>query len=107
MSESILARVWRSVRDTFRAAAAWGKVVSRWPEPREVGEEMLIVKVKNITRTFVRANYHFEVLVNDKVVSEGLILGGFYRKRGYAALLKRVADQVCAGGDPRPEDANE
>lgn len=104
MSESILARAWRLVRDTFREAAAGDKVVSRWPEPRKVGEEMLIVKVKNITGTFVRANYHFEVFVNDEVVSEGFVRGGFYRKRGYAALLHLVADQVLAGGDPGPRD---
>lgn len=66
--------------------------------------EMLIVKIKNITGTFVRANYHFEVFVNDVVVSEGKLLGGFYRKRGYAALLIAVAEQVRAGGDPGPED---
>lgn len=66
--------------------------------------EMLIVKIKNITGTFVRANYHFEVFVNDVVVSEGKLLGGFVRALGYAALLHAVAEQVRLGGDPKPND---
>lgn len=66
---------------------------------------MLIVKIKNITGTTDYANYHFEVFVNDTVVSDGTV-DGHFRRNGYAALLKEVAAVVEATGNPKPGDAN-
>ena len=71
----------------------------------DAGEEMLIVKVKNVTGTTNYADYHFEVFVNDTVVSEGMV-DGHYRRRGYADLLRLVATVVETTGNPIPKDAN-
>ena len=60
---------------------------------------MLIVKIKNITGTFGHADYHFEVSVNEEVVSHG-ILRDFDRSQSYAELLLSVAGQVFKAGDP-------
>lgn len=71
----------------------------------DTGEEMLIVKVKNVTGTTHYADYHFEVFVNDTVVSEGMV-DGHFRRWGYAELIRLVAKAVEATGNPIPKDAN-
>ena len=66
--------------------------------------EMLIVKIKNTSGTFDYADYHFEVFVNDTVVSEGIV-DGHFRRRGYAELIRLVAQAVEAAGNPKPADS--
>lgn len=66
--------------------------------------EMLIVKIKNTTGTFDYADYHFEIFVNDTVVSEGTV-DGHFRRWGYAELLRLVAMAVAAAGNPKPADS--
>lgn len=64
---------------------------------------MLIVKVKNITGTHSKANYHYEVWVNDRLIAEGKVKD-FMRRWGYAELLRTVARAVQANGDPKMEN---
>ena len=65
-------------------------------------DEMLIIKIKNITGTFNYADYHFEVFVNDTVVSEGTV-DGHFRRWGYAELIRLVAKAVETAGNPGPD----
>jgi len=67
---------------------------------------MLNLKIKNITGSFVRADYHFELWVNDKKIAEGETMD-FQRGLGYAALLWRIAKVLAEQGNPGPEDTPE
>ena len=67
-------------------------------------DEMLIVKIKNITGTFDYADYRFEVFVNDTVVSEGTV-DGHFRRWGYAEIIRLVAKAVETAGNPKPADS--
>jgi len=68
----------------------------------DAGGEVLVVKIKNITGTFDYADYHFEVFVNDTVVSEGTV-DGHFRRWGYAELIRLVAKAVETTGNPGPD----
>jgi hypothetical protein len=70
----------------------------------DAGGEVLIVKIKNITGTFDYADYHFEVFVNDTVVSEGTV-DGHFRRWGYAEIIRLVAKAVETAGNPKPADS--
>jgi len=65
---------------------------------------MLIIKIKNITGTFDRADYHFELWVNDTMQFIGWVKN-FRRTRGYAALMIEAAKIVAENGNPGPADA--
>ena len=71
----------------------------------DTGDEMLIVKIKNVTGTFDVADYHFTLWVNETMQFVGFIKG-FRRADGYAALMREAARIVAENGNPRPEDAN-
>lgn len=66
---------------------------------------MLIVKIKNVTGTFHKADYQFELWVNETMQFVGWIRG-FRRADGYAALMREAARIVAENGNPGPDDAN-
>lgn len=70
----------------------------------ETGDEMLIVKIKNISGTFAKADYHFTLWVNETMQFVGFIKG-FRRADGYAALMCEAARIVAKNGNPGPDDA--
>ena len=67
-------------------------------------DEILIIKIKNVTGTFHKADYQFELWVNETMQFVGWIRG-FRRARGYAALMIEAAKIVAENGNPGPEDA--
>jgi hypothetical protein len=67
---------------------------------------MLILKIKNITRTFDVADYHFELAVNDQTIAIGKVRN-HRRRTGYASLIDDIANVLRQTGDPKPEDAPE
>jgi hypothetical protein len=67
---------------------------------------MLILKIKNITKTFDVADYHFEIAVNDQTIAIGKVRN-HRRVTGYAALLDEIAQVLRQTGNPKPEDAPE
>ena len=67
-------------------------------------DEMLIIKIKNVTGTFNKADYHFELWVNDTMQFVGFIKG-FRRADGYAALIREAARIVAENGNPGPDNS--
>ncbi|CAB4147036.1 hypothetical protein UFOVP505_9 [uncultured Caudovirales phage] len=65
---------------------------------------MLTIKIKNITGSFNKADYHFELWVNDTMQFVGRVKH-FRRARGYAALMIEAAKIVAENGNPGPDDA--
>lgn len=68
---------------------------------------MLVLTIKNITGTFVKADYYFKLIEDGdeaKVVSEGFIRD-FKRDQGYAALVERAGWEIGRAGNPKPKDA--
>lgn len=67
---------------------------------------MLVLKIKNITGDFKRADYHFELIEDGeevKTVAEGTVKG-HERGMGYSVLIHQVALVIGANGNPKPKD---
>lgn len=64
---------------------------------------MMILKVKNITGTHHKADYRWELFINDEVVRAGEVRN-FDRSYGRGELLTLIAGQVIESGDPLTTD---
>ena len=64
---------------------------------------MMILKVKNITGTHRKADYRWELFINDEVVRAGTVQN-FDRSYGRGELLTLIAGQVIESGDPLTTD---
>ena len=64
---------------------------------------MMILKVKNITGTHHKADYRWELFINDEVVRAGEVRN-FDRSYGRGELLTLIAGQVIEAGDPLTAD---
>ena len=63
----------------------------------------MILKVKNITGTHHKADYRWELFINDEVVRAGEVRN-FDRSYGRGELLTLIAGQVIESGDPLAAD---
>lgn len=63
----------------------------------------MILKVKNITGTHHKADYRWELFINDEVVRAGEVRN-FDRSYGRGELLTLIAGQVIEAGDPLTAD---
>jgi len=63
----------------------------------------MILKVKNITGTHHKADYRWELFINDEVVRAGEVRN-FDRSYGRGELLTLIAGQVIESGDPLTTD---
>ena len=60
---------------------------------------MMILKVKNITGTHHKADYRWELWINDEIVRAGEVRN-FHRAYGRGELLTLIAGRVVESGDP-------
>ena len=63
----------------------------------------LYIVITNKTGAFDRADYHYEVSVNDEIMRAGDIRNIDRQNTSYAELMVLVAAQVIISGNPKPK----